>query len=246
MKFICAGLSKTGTKSISRALRILGFKVYDFDDQLFHYMSEWHDLFSGKQVPDFYRMFKDVDVVVDFPSNCLYEELMEVFPEAKVILSVRGGGEDAWVKSLKNQFEVIDDSYLTKVSNRWIVPWYNKSMFVLRRWQMALYGATDPNATFIYRKRYRLHNERVKAVVPADKLLVFTVEQGWKPLCEFTGKEIPDDTFPHLNVKGAISQTFLTETEHGRKIMGEVRVALLWLAVFVAVLVAVFIAVLMY
>ena len=216
MKLICAGASKTGSKSISYALRILGFKVFDFDDQLLHYMSEWHDLFSGKQMPDFYRMFKDVDVVIDFPCNFFYEELMEAFPEAKVILSVRSDGEDAWAKSLKHQQTISNNSYLTKV--RWLVPTYDKMLYVLRRWRMAMYGTADPNCTHIHRKRYRWHNDRVKAVVPADKLLVYTVVQGWKPLCEFTGKDIPDEPFPHLNVHGHIFKTFQTETELGRKI----------------------------
>jgi hypothetical protein len=90
MKLICTGLLKTGSKSIAHALRILGYKVYDFDEQLLYYGDEWYDLFYRNKVPDFYRMFKaDVDAVVDFPCNLFYEELMEAFPEAKVLHAVR-------------------------------------------------------------------------------------------------------------------------------------------------------------
>ena len=32
---------------------------------------------------------------------------------------------------------------------------------------------------------YLAHIERVKAEVPADKLLVFDVREGWAPLCAF-------------------------------------------------------------
>jgi hypothetical protein len=49
----------------------------------------------------------------------------------------------------------------------------------------------------------------VKAKVPHDKLLVFDVHEGWKPLCDFLGKEVPDVPFPHLNetskLRGAIT-----------------------------------------
>ena len=44
------------------------------------------------------------------------------------------------------------------------------------------------------------HNAEVEAVdVPADRLLVYEVKEGWGPLCEFLGVEVPDEPFPHLN-----------------------------------------------
>ncbi|KAJ9507525.1 hypothetical protein QJQ45_006535 [Haematococcus lacustris] len=42
--------------------------------------------------------------------------------------------------------------------------------------------------------------EEVQRVVPADRLLVFNVKQGWAPLCAFLGVPVPDDKpFPRLN-----------------------------------------------
>lgn len=35
MKVICAGLQKTGTKSMAEALRLLGYNVHDVFDQYF-------------------------------------------------------------------------------------------------------------------------------------------------------------------------------------------------------------------
>ncbi|KAK3726303.1 hypothetical protein QZH41_012732, partial [Actinostola sp. cb2023] len=184
MKFICAGLMKTGTKSIAKALRTLGFTVYDFDDQLLHYSDEWHDLYFKDKVPDFYNMFKDVDVVIDFPSNFFFEELMEAFPEAKIILSVRLN-QDAWVKSAKTQMDIFHYSFLSRI--RYLLPTWNTFYMIGYAQLNAFLGTVDPNATYIYRKRYNWHNDRVKAVVPAEKLLVFNVEQGWESLCKFTG-----------------------------------------------------------
>ena len=31
------------------------------------------------------------------------------------------------------------------------------------------------------------------------RLLEWTVLDGWEPLCEFLGKEVPDESFPHVN-----------------------------------------------
>ncbi len=35
--------------------------------------------------------------------------------------------------------------------------------------------------------------------MPADRLLEFEVSQGWKPLCDFLGRPVPDEPFPRLN-----------------------------------------------
>ena len=35
---------------------------------------------------------------------------------------------------------------------------------------------------------------------PKDKLLVYEVTEGWKPLCDFLGVNVPSDAeFPHVN-----------------------------------------------
>jgi hypothetical protein len=46
---------------------------------------------------------------------------------------------------------------------------------------------------------FRRHNEDVKSKVPADRLLVYEIKQGWGPLCDFLGVEVPDEPMPHLN-----------------------------------------------
>jgi hypothetical protein len=42
-------------------------------------------------------------------------------------------------------------------------------------------------------------NEEVQQSVPADRLLVWSVSDGWEPLCEFMELPVPDTPFPHLN-----------------------------------------------
>ena len=49
------------------------------------------------------------------------------------------------------------------------------------------------------REGFRRHYEHVHAVVPAEKMLVFKPEDGWKPLCDFFGKPVPDEPYPHVN-----------------------------------------------
>ena len=49
-------------------------------------------------------------------------------------------------------------------------------------------------------KVFRQHIEEVKKTVPADRLLVYDVKEGWEPLCRFLGVPIPEGVpFPHKN-----------------------------------------------
>ncbi len=47
---------------------------------------------------------------------------------------------------------------------------------------------------------FERHAREVAERVPAERLLVYEVKQGWGPLCEFLGVEAPEgEQFPHLN-----------------------------------------------
>ena len=46
---------------------------------------------------------------------------------------------------------------------------------------------------------YRRRTEEVRATIAPERLLVFDVAEGWGPLCEFLGVEVPDTPFPRLN-----------------------------------------------
>ena len=48
-------------------------------------------------------------------------------------------------------------------------------------------------------KVFHAHIEKVKAVIPPERLLVMEVKDGWEPLCAFLGCEVPDTPFPHVN-----------------------------------------------
>ncbi len=43
------------------------------------------------------------------------------------------------------------------------------------------------------------HNEAVKQALPAGRLLVYQVNEGWRPLCELLGVPVPDEPFPRTN-----------------------------------------------
>ena len=53
---------------------------------------------------------------------------------------------------------------------------------------------------------------------------MYNVKQGWKPLCDFLGCEIPTVTLvPHENIKGEIAEVPLSETRSGRQVIMEIQ-----------------------
>ena len=46
---------------------------------------------------------------------------------------------------------------------------------------------------------FERHNEHVKATVPAGRLLVYEVSEGWEPLCDFLDLPVPEAAFPYTN-----------------------------------------------
>ena len=170
------------------------------------------------------RVYQHADAVVDAPGNFFWEEILEAYPDSKVILSERE--EDSWLKSLVNQLQVFE----AVISRRFLAvlsPTSRKQIFILYSHLTAILGSADRKSACVLRKRYRMHIHRVKSLVPPEKLLVYNVKQGWKPLCDFLGCEVPTVAFPHENVKGEIAEVPLSETRSGRQVILEIQRALI-------------------
>ena len=232
MKLICAGLGKTGTTSLAKALRVLGFNVYDFKEHFEFHLQQWLDSFETDRHPDFKEIYQGVDAVTDVPPAFWFEEISAVFPEAKVILTVRDS-EDAWIKSWTEHLQLTSR----------MIPFYAKLLFyILPRMKkrkhffgtlrQAIYGGSNPKATALFRVKYRQHNERVQAAIPAEKLLVFNVKQGWKPLCEFLGCDVPSTPFPRENVAHSDTKRGLSQ------FIGESKRCIALVILFIVVLLA--------
>ena len=65
MKVICAGLAKTGTTSLAKALQVLGYNVYDFKEHFTFHRQEWLDSFETDRLPDFKGIYQGVDGITE-------------------------------------------------------------------------------------------------------------------------------------------------------------------------------------
>ena len=240
MKIICAGVMKTGTKSMAKALRHLGFKVFDWEEQTLDFLDHWLNVFQNGATLDAKRVYHNADAFVDFPGYFFFEEILEIFPDCKVILTVRE--EDLWVHSLSYHFESL---YAARSKVTMLLsPTAKKMSYVVKSFLNAAIGSSDSKykSTCVFRKRYRIHNHRVKSIVPADKLLVYNVKQGWKPLCDFLECEVPTVAFPHENIKAEIIGT-LPETRYGQQVKREVQRGFLAIATVLVIIIGTVLAI---
>ncbi len=53
----------------------------------------------------------------------------------------------------------------------------------------------------------------MREVIPADRLLVFNVAEGWDPLCQFLEVPVPDTPFPGTHARKEFWEHFGGEPE---------------------------------
>ena len=197
MKVIGAGFGRTGTSSLQTSLEeLLGGKCYHMKDIIKHpaQLKMWHDFAVGKTpAMDWERLFAGYVAMVDCPVCIYYKEIMEVFPEAKIILTVRDS--QSWWKSFSRLMSVVNKARLL----RFFVPKLRKlSEFADKIIIQNVFKGRMEKENCIH--IFERHNQEVRESVPEDRLLEYDVTKGWEPLCEFLRVEVPKKPFPHLNV----------------------------------------------
>lgn len=58
---------------------------------------------------------------------------------------------------------------------------------------------SPPKISGEFANRHPEHCNMIRGLVPKERLLEWTVQDGWEPLCKFLDKPIPDEPFPHVN-----------------------------------------------
>jgi hypothetical protein len=196
MKVIGAGFGRTGTSSLQAALEeLLGGKCYHMKDIMMYpaQLKMWHEFALGKTpAMDWDCLFAGYAASVDCPACIYYKEIMEIFPKAKIILTVRDS--QAWWKSFNRLMSLVDKARLL----RFFIPKLRKlSQFADKIIIENVFGGRMEKENCI--NIFERHNQEVREWVPKDRLLEYDVTQGWEPLCDFLGVAIPKKPFPHLN-----------------------------------------------
>jgi len=187
VKVIGAGFGRTGTMSLKVALEALGFGPCCQMIELFEnpeHVKRWEAAVRGEPV-DWEELFAGYRATVDWPEAAFYKELSERYPEAKMILTVRD--PEGWYESARNTIFALQNVASSRAPR----------MVRDLAWQKGFKDVEDRQHMI---EAFNRWNEEVKEFVPAQRLLVYEVKEGWEPLCDFLGVEAPKDKpFPHLN-----------------------------------------------
>jgi hypothetical protein len=149
--------------------------------------------------PDFDHILGEYTSLADFPCSIFAEDLIAAYPAAKVILSVRDSA-DAWYKSSGDtvwRYQSREIYTRTLMERFWAAMMKTTDAAQL----MAIIIHNTPLREFVIRGKqwYLDHNERIRQLVPPDRLLEFNARQEWRPLCEYLGVEQPKQLFPNAN-----------------------------------------------
>ncbi len=191
LSVVGAGLGRTGTLSLKHALEELGLGPCYHMKEVFEHLDHvplWDRAAEGLPV-DWDALFSGYKSAVDFPAAAFYRELAGRYPDAKVILTVRDPGR--WHRSVS---ETILPT-LTQNQPEWLAEW---GVMVRKAILERIFGGNVTDRAHMI-GCYERHNAEVKQVIPASRLLVYEVSEGWEPLCRFLGVPVPDAEFPRAN-----------------------------------------------
>jgi len=143
---------------------------------------------------------------VDMPICACYEELMQIYPECKVILSVRED-EKAWWRSNANLWSDVEEEIFTPFAQRLPKFVAFKELTAIIRRMTGMPSVTkesfkDSASWISYYKRW---NQEVIDRVPRGRLLIWGVKDGWGPLCKFLNVPVPSQPLPHMNEGGKMA-----------------------------------------
>jgi len=186
LQVIGTGFGRTGTDSMREALGILGFGPCHHMFEIFasdHQRALWRAL-AGGAAPDWDALFEGFQSCVDWPSAFYWSELIDVYPEAKVILTWRDA-ESWWNSFSKTILPNIQDPE-DKASLGWAL--IHEQVFSGRPYD-------KEHAIAVYEANVA----KVKAEVPPERLLVYEIGSGWGPLGAHLGVPVPETPYPQRN-----------------------------------------------
>ena len=173
-KVFCIGFMKTGTTTMNRALTILGYRVSNRSWRLLPAIVK-HDWDSVANHAEAW------DALEDNPIPQIYEQLDQLFPNSKFILTKRD--PEKWYQSVSYHI-----GQLRSPMHEWV---FGKGKGLPKE---------DKEHTL---KVFNQHTDSVLSYFkdrPQDLLVLdVTTDSNWKTLCDFLDISTPTESFPHAN-----------------------------------------------
>ena len=225
MKVLSLGFSRTGTQSMQEALTILGYPTYHFS-KIFENVRDadvWEEALRAqadgravnwKQMLD--QVLGDYEAMTDAPAILFWRELLESYPDAKVVLVERD--MEKWHPSVRGLWMGALNPFATYVLRFTDPFWFGRVVSLTMTYVKSFTGTSDP-AKAVERApaKYRAYYADIRAGVPKDRMLEYQLGSGWEPLCSYLGKEVPNAPFPHRNEAAMLEASIMTAIKKSMK-----------------------------
>lgn len=180
------GLSQTGTRSLTEAVRMLGFDTV-------HYPTDRRTLQALKRGDGRFPLLEHYDGITDATTIPFLAELDALHPGAKFVLTVRE--KDGWLEACEYEWCKHPTFELPRSEEHAI------HLEVRRFLWAAVYGCHEFDPQYLSRA-YDEHVARIQAYFRdrSSDLLVLDVwgGEGWEKLASFLGCASPDQPFPPM------------------------------------------------
>lgn len=193
LQVIGTGFGRTGTDSMREALNMLGvgpchhmLEVNNNEEQ----KRLWRALVKG-EVIGWDKIFAGYNACVDWPSAYYWRELIEVYPQAKVILTYRSA--ESWWTSFEQTIV------------RGIQASTDPESLGLALIRDKIFGGRPGDRAHAI-ALYEENVAAVRATVPPSRLLVHNLGDGWEPLCKHLGVPVPAEPYPSRNSASEFQQ----------------------------------------
>jgi len=192
LNVIGIGLGRTGTYSLKTALEQLQLGPCHHMERVAQNMPIqlplWNELLN--KPTNFEAVYEGMQSAVDWPTAAFYRELYAAYPNARFILTHRS--KESWAESFGSTiYKLLTERENTPAP---VQEWLNMVVKVIEKSGFPM-GLDFQGLA----ERYEAHNKAVQALIPPEKLLMYQVKEGWKPLCAYLNVEAPDTAFPRTN-----------------------------------------------
>ena len=192
MQVIGSGVGRTGTYSLKLAINQLGFGPCHHMEEVLHNMPVQVPLWlaASNGSADWQSIYDGYESAVDWPTAGFFRELIEVYPSARYILTLRS--PESWVDSFSHTIYQL-------ISARDQAPPEMQDWLEMATGVIARTGFPEGLNRDDLIEAFVTHNNAVRSAIPADQLLEYEIKDGWGPLCEFLGVPVPDEPLPRTN-----------------------------------------------
>lgn len=204
---IGTGFCRTGTETLQKALNILGYNTYHIKETNKTLANMWIDVLdhgcSNVSLISEKMQESNFTSMVGFPGSLCWENYLKKFPSSTLYIHTERENDDIWLESVINTLFKMWEKFPLSI----IIPFGSsklKSFYLLSQsiWNK-ITPITPMNDKESLLQAYQSHNKAIRKSIGRRKLLIIDHSLGWKPLCKFLKKPIPNVPYPRLNTREA-------------------------------------------